>query len=187
LELPFFDCLLIFNFLLGVNVFILPFLKNFNALSNELKGHLRSLHLEYLRDVNLSLYFFANLKRNTRKNLFKLIFLSVYVSRNSPNELETGQKRWQSFFNELKVTLLDVAKLPVECRQEFNKIPSLSLLLNEFTILMIEVIKSRTLVTLLLSVLQNLLYSLNPIKIQLLEQRIKSGTTLSPVLGLTGG
>ena len=90
LELPLLYRLLILNLFFGVDVFILPLLKNFNTLSDKLKGHLRSLHLENFRDVDLSFDFLANLKRNTSKNLFKLVFLSVDVTRNCPNKLKAG-------------------------------------------------------------------------------------------------
>lgn len=106
------------------------------------------------------------------------------MPRNGPDELESRQQRWQSLLDQLKVALLDVTELPVERRQELHEVPGLGLLLDELAILVVEVIKSRALVALLLSVLQDLLDPLDPIEIELLEQGVEGGTTLSPVLSL---
>lgn len=113
LEVPLLHSLLVFDFLLGVEEFLAPFLKYFNALSDELDGLLWLFHLEDLRDVDLSLDFVTNLVGNTSQDLLELRLLSVDVSRDGPNELEAGEQGWQGLLNQLQLTLLDVAELPI--------------------------------------------------------------------------
>lgn len=61
------------------------------------------------------------------------------------------------------------------------------MLLNELSILVVEVVQCSTLIALLLSVLQNLLDSLDLRQIELLEESVEGCATLSPILGLARG
>lgn len=61
LEVPFLDCLLVLNMLLGSPEFLLPLVEHFDGLLNHLKGIFWSLHLEDLGDVDLGLDLIADL------------------------------------------------------------------------------------------------------------------------------
>lgn len=113
LEVPFLDCLLVLDVLPGVVVFLFPLLEHFDGLLDHFKGIFWSLHLEDLRDVDLSLYFVADFVGDTGQNLLELVLLSVDVSGDGPNQLEAGKERRECLIDKLQVTLLDVAELSV--------------------------------------------------------------------------
>lgn len=94
LEIPLLDSLLVLNFLLGVEEFLVPFLEHLFSLDDQLDCFVWILGLEDLRDIDLCLDLFTNLSRNASQDLFKLGLLSVNVARDGPNQLETCEKRW---------------------------------------------------------------------------------------------
>lgn len=162
LEVPLLNRLLVFDFLLGVEEFLMPFLEHLDSLTDKLDGFVWILGLEDLCDVDLRLDLFAYLSGDASQDLLKLGLLSVDVARDGPNELETGEKRRQSLLNELQFSLLDVAELAVERGKELDEVPGLRLLLDEFTILVVKVIeRSALILALLLRGLQDLLDSLH--------------------------
>jgi hypothetical protein len=88
-------------------------LEHLDGLLDHFESILWFLHLEDLGDVDLGLHFVADFVRDTGKDLFELVLLGVDMSRNSPNQLETGKERGKCLIDELQVTLLDVAELSV--------------------------------------------------------------------------
>lgn len=94
MEIPLLDSLLVLNFLLGVEEFLVPFLEHLFSLDDQLDCFVWILGLEDLRDIDLCLDLFTNLSRNASQDLFKLGLLSVNVARDGPNQLKTCEKRW---------------------------------------------------------------------------------------------
>jgi hypothetical protein len=66
--------------------------------------------------------------------VLKSVFIHVDPSTDGPNELQTVKKTGQSLFNGLQ-RALKIAKLAVECQQEFDEVLGLGMLSNEVNIL----------------------------------------------------
>lgn len=92
LEIPLLDGLLLFNVFLGSEVFFAPFLEHIDTLPYDVERNLWWFHLENLGDVDLLFDLVANLIRNAGQDFLELALLGVNVSRNGPNEFESGQK-----------------------------------------------------------------------------------------------
>ena len=111
-EIPSLDSLLLLNVSLSSIILLFPLLEDGITLLDNLDGNLWLL-LEDLGDINLGLDLVTDLVGNGLKDILHLGLILVDVSGYGPDQLQTGQKGWESFLDSLKLTKVDVLELAV--------------------------------------------------------------------------
>ena len=87
-EVPSSDRCLTLNVHLSLGELIDPLLKALNTLIYVLDRFI-GLFFKDCSNINLIADLLANFSRNSLQNVFKLVFIVIYMPRNGPNELET--------------------------------------------------------------------------------------------------
>lgn len=130
LEVPTAHGLLLY-LLLGLVILVFPRSKNLLTELDLPKALLWVLFFEDLVQLDLILHLLADLSRDGLQDANKVLLLVIDVARDRPDELESGQKCWERFFNDLQLTLLNVLELALESREELDKILRNCLVLHE--------------------------------------------------------
>lgn len=108
------------------------------------------------------------------------------MTRNSPDELQSGQERWQSLLDNLQVAPADILKVSIKGGQELDEVLGLGLVLLELLRLCHVVVILEA--VLLLGVGLHDLNDFLDLRLgQLLVESVESGGSLAPVLGLSRG
>lgn len=80
---------------------------------------------------------FANFIGDGLQEVFHLGLILVDVSRNSPDELKSIKQGWKSFLYDSEASTGNILELSLKSCQELNKVFGLSVLLLEFSVLVI--------------------------------------------------
>jgi len=106
------------------------------------------------------------------------------VSGNGPDQSQTGEKGWNRFFDDLKVTDCNALKLALKCVQKLHEILGNSLLFLENSILGVVVFKAVAVILLIMRG-HDVDDPFDLRHVQLLIQRVESRVSLSPILNFS--
>lgn len=92
------------------------------------------LLLEDRSDVDLVAHLLTDLRRDGVQDVFELVLVVVYVTRDGPDELEAIQERRHGLGDGLQVSLRDVLELAVKGGEELHEVLGLGVLLAEILV-----------------------------------------------------
>lgn len=136
LEFPSLHSSFLFNLLSGVIELLVPFFKHNDTLLDQVDGLLWVL-LKDGANVDFLLDSLADFVGDGFQEVFHLRLVLVDVSRDSPDELKSVKEGWKGLLDDSEASTGDVLELSFESSQELHEVFSLSMLLLEFSVLVI--------------------------------------------------